>query len=73
MTNLELFKALSNVSTGNLSGAEELQNTTYVRVSRKRPTKQAVLIAAIISLMLFLMGCAAVASEPVTLLTASSV
>ena len=58
MTNLELFKALSYVSSDNLSGAEELQNTTHVRVSRKRPMKQAVLIAALIALWLLLMGCA---------------
>lgn len=58
MTNLELFKALSNVSSDNLSGAEELQNTTHVRVSCKRPMKQAVLIAALIALWLLLMGCA---------------
>lgn len=57
MTNLELFAALSGISMENLSRAEELQNRPSVRRSRKMNIKRAVLIAALIALMLLLVGC----------------
>lgn len=58
MTNLELFTALSGISSENLSGAEDLQNKPCVRKSRKMNMKRAVLTAALIALMLLLVGCA---------------
>ena len=57
MTNLELFMALSSISSENLSGAEELQNKPCVRTNRKVKMKRAVLIAAVITLTLLLAGC----------------
>ena len=58
MTSLELFTALGGISSENLSGAEELQNKPCVRKKRKTQIKRAVLIAAVISLLLLLVGCA---------------
>ena len=58
MTNLELFMALGNISSENLSGAEELQNKPCVRTNHKMQMKRAVLIAAVIALTLLLVGCA---------------
>ena len=60
MTNLELFIALGGISAENLSGAEDLQNKPCVRKTRKMPIKRAVLIAAVIALMLLLVGCAVI-------------
>ena len=60
MTNLELFMALGNISSENLSGAEELQNKPCVRTNHKMQMKRAVLIAAVIALTLLLVGCAVV-------------
>ena len=57
MTNLELFMALGNISSENLSGAEELQNKPCVLTNRKVKMKRAVLIAAVITLTLLLAGC----------------
>ena len=57
MTNLELFTALGGISSENLSGAEELQNKPCVRTNHKMQMKRAVLIAAVIALMLLLVGC----------------
>lgn len=58
MTNVELFKALGDISSENLFGAEQLQNN--IRIDHKRPMKRAVLIAAVIALTALLVGCAAV-------------
>ena len=60
MTNLELFTALGGINTENLAGAEDLQNKPSVRRSRKMNMKRAVLIAAVIALMLLLVGCAVI-------------
>lgn len=60
MTNLELFTALGGISPENLSGAEELQNKPCVRTNGKKGMKRAVLIAAVIALMLLLVGCAVI-------------
>ncbi len=57
MTNLELFTALGGISSENLSGAEELQNKPCVRTNHKMQMKRAVLIAAVIALILLLVGC----------------
>ena len=61
MTNLELFTALGGISAENLSGAEELQNKPCIRTNGKMKMKRAVLIAAVIALLLMLVGCAVVA------------
>lgn len=61
MTNLELFTALGGISAENLSGAEELQSRPGVRTNGKMKMKRAVLIAAVIALLLMLVGCAVVA------------
>lgn len=60
MTNLELLRALGGVSTENLAGAEKLQWPEAVPVKHKIPVKRALLIAAVIVLLLLLVGCAAV-------------
>lgn len=57
MTNVELFTALGGISVENLSGAEDLQHKPCVRKSQKMKMKRAVLIAALIALMLLLVGC----------------
>ncbi|MGM9600573.1 MAG: hypothetical protein ACI3W5_03160 [Faecousia sp.] len=57
MTNLELFTALGGISSEHLTGAEELQSKPFVRKNRKMKMKRAVLIAAVIALMLLLVGC----------------
>lgn len=59
MTSMELFRALGGVSAENLAGAEKLQMQA-VPGKRRRSVKQAVLVAAIIALLLMLVGCAAV-------------
>lgn len=61
MTNLELFTALGGISAENLFGAEELQSRPGVRTNGKMKMKRAVLIAAVIALLLMLVGCAVVA------------
>ena len=61
MTNVELLTALGGISVEHLSGAEELQNKPYVRTDHKMQMKRAVLIAAVISLTLLLVGCAVAA------------
>lgn len=60
MTNLELFKALGGISSEHLIRAEDLQNKPCVRKSRKMQMKRAVLIAAVITLTLLLVGCCAI-------------
>lgn len=60
MTSLELFRALGGVSTENLAGAEKLQRTEMVPRKRKPSVKRAMLIAAVIALLMLLVGCAAV-------------
>lgn len=60
MTSLELFRALGGVSTENLAGADRLQRMQEVPVRRRRSVKQAALIAAVIALLMLLVGCAAV-------------
>jgi len=60
MTSLELFRALGGVSTENLAGADRLQRMQTVPVRRKAPVKRAALIAAVVALLLLLVGCAAV-------------
>lgn len=56
MTDLELLQALGHISTEALSGAENLQLAP--KKSRKKPLQRGLLIAALISLMLFLVSCA---------------
>ena len=61
MTNLELFTVLGGISAENLSGAEELQRKPVVPTKGKMKVKRAVLVAAVIGLMLLLLGCAVAA------------
>ncbi len=56
MTNLELFRTFSYIDPRNLSGAEALQ--AAVPVSRGKRRTRALLIAAVITLSLLLVGCA---------------
>lgn len=60
MTSMELFRALGGVSTENLAGADRLQRMQEVPIRRRRSVKQAALIAAVIALLMLLVGCAAV-------------
>lgn len=60
MTSMELFRALGGISTENLAGAEKLQRVEAVSLKRKPSVKRAVLVAAVIALLLMLVGCAAV-------------
>ncbi len=60
MTSMELFRALGAVSTENLAGAEKLQRAEAVPLKRKPSVKRSVLVAAIIALLMLLVGCAAV-------------
>lgn len=56
MTNWELFKSLSYIDSKNLSGAEALQ--AAAPVSRGKRRTRVLLIAAVITLSLLLVGCA---------------
>lgn len=60
MTSLELFRAMGGVSTENLAQADALQRMEQRPVRRRHSVKQAALIAAVIALLLLLVGCAAV-------------
>lgn len=60
MTSMELFRALGGVSTENLAGAEKLQRAEVVPLKHKPSVKRAVLVAAVIALLMLLVGCAAV-------------
>lgn len=60
MTSMELFRALGAVSAENLAGAEKLQRTEVVPLKKRPSVKRAVLVAAMIALLLLLVGCAAV-------------
>lgn len=57
MTNLELFTAMSDISTENLCEAEELQSKRFTHRNRPRAMKRSVLVAALIGVMLLLVGC----------------
>lgn len=56
MTNWELFKSLSYIDANTLSGAEALQ--VAAPVSHGKGRTRALLIAAVITLSLLLVGCA---------------
>lgn len=59
MTSFELFKSLSDVSNETLSGMEALQMKPCTPLPRRKPVTRALLIAAMISLLLLLVGCGA--------------